>query len=72
MYKMKCSCYQESSVAIAALFIEFLVGKCFACQSRNFGWHRFRFLPCWMRKRVEKSQAILALLDSFQELYVEW
>ena len=43
MYKMKCSCYQESSVAIAALFIEFLVGKCFACQSRNFGWHRFRF-----------------------------
>ena len=67
---MKYSCYQESSVAIAALFIEFLVGKCFAC--RNFGWHRFRFLPCWMRKRVEKSQAILALLDSFQELYVEW
>ena len=28
--------------------------------------HRFRFSPCLMRKRVEKSEAILALLDSFQ------
>ena len=27
---------------------------------------RFRFSPCLMRKRVEKSEAILALLDSFQ------
>ena len=37
-------------------------------QSRksDFGWHRFRFSPCLMRKRVEKSEAILALLDSFQ------
>ena len=25
-----------------------------------------RFSPCWMRKRVEKSEAILALLDTFQ------
>ena len=32
--------------------------------------HRFRFSPCWMR--VEKSQAILALLDSFQEQHPEW
>ena len=29
-------------------------------------WHRFRFSPCLIRKRVEKSEAILALLDSFQ------
>ena len=30
-------------------------------------WHRFRFPPCLTRKRVEKSEAILALLDtSFQ------
>ena len=32
---------------------------------------RFRFLSCLMRKRVEKSEAILALLDSFQELHLE-
>ena len=37
-------------------------------QSRksDFGWHRFRFSPCLMGKTVEKSEAILALLDSFQ------
>ena len=29
----------------------------------------FRFSPCLMPKRVQKSQAILALLDSFQELH---
>ena len=46
----------------------FLVEKYVACQSRksNFRWHRFRFSPCLMHKRVEKSEAILALLDSFQ------
>ena len=40
---------------MAGLFIGFLVEKCVACQSRksDFGWHRFRFSPCWMR--VEKS-----------------
>ena len=59
---------------MASLFIGFLVEKYFACQSRKseFGWHRFRFSPCLMRKRVEKSEAILALLDSFQELHLEW
>ena len=38
-------------------------------QSRksDFGWYRFRFSPCLMRKTVEKSEAaILALLDSVQ------
>ena len=52
----------------ASLFIGVLVEKYVACQSRksDFGWHRFRFSPCLMRKRVEKSEAILALLDSFQ------
>ena len=34
-------------------------------------WHRFCFLPCWMRTRIIKAQAIIALLDSFQELHVE-
>ena len=27
---------------------------------------------CFMRKKVEKSQAILALLDGFQELHLDW
>ena len=58
---------------MASLFIGFLVEKYVACQSRksDCGWHRFRFSPCLMRKRVENSQAILALLDSFQELHLE-
>ena len=34
----------------------------------DFGWHCFHFSPCLMRKRVEKSEAILALLDTFQGL----
>ena len=37
----------------------------------DFGWHRFCFSPCWMRKRIIKAQAILALLDSLQELHLE-
>ena len=59
---------------MANLFIGFFVEKYFACQIRksDFGWHRFRFSPSVMLKRVEKSEAILALLDSFQELHLEW
>ena len=51
----------------------FLVERCVACQSRksDFRWHRFRFSPCLIHKRVRKSQAILALLDSFQGLHLE-
>ena len=47
---------------MASLFIGFMVEKYVACQSQksDFGWHRFRFSPCLMRKRVEKSEAILA------------
>ena len=60
MHKMKYSCYEESSV----------YGWFVYCVP--FGWHRFRFLPCLMRKRVQKSQTILALLDSFQELTLNW
>ena len=43
-------------------------------QSRkcDFGWRCFHFSPCLMRKRVEMSAAILALLDTFQELHLEW
>ena len=53
---------------MASFFIEFLVEKYVTCQCRksDFGWHRFFFSPCLMRKRVAKSEAILALLDTFQ------
>ena len=52
---------------MASLFIRFLVEKYVACQSRksDFVWHRFRFHLALMHKRVAKSEAILALLDTF-------
>ena len=41
-----------------------------------FWWHGFQksasTSPFCMRKRVEKSEAILALLDGFQELHLDW
>ena len=59
---------------VASLLNGFLVKEYVACQSRksDLGRHRFRFSPCLMLKRVEKSEAFLALLDSFQELHLEW
>ena len=59
---------------MASLFIGFLVERCVACQSQksDFGWDGFHFSSCLMQKRVQKSQVILALLDSFQELHLEW
>ena len=56
---------------MASLFIGFFVEKYVACRKSNFRWHHFCFLPCLMRKRVEKSEVILALLDSFQEVHLE-
>ena len=57
-------------IFMASLFIGFFVEKYVALQSRksDCGWHRFRFAPrrCLMRKTIEKSEAILALLDGFQ------
>ena len=52
MYKMKYSCYQESSVIHGWFVYWVLVEKCVGCQSRksDFGWHRFCFSPCLMRK----------------------
>ena len=69
MYKMKFSCYQEFLIFMASLSIWFLVEKYVTCQSRisDSGWHRFRFSPCSMRKRVAtESEAIMALFDTFQ------
>ena len=63
---------------MAGLFIRFLVEKCAACPSHrksDFQMASFSFFtlqPCLMRKRVKKSQGILALLDGFQELHLEW
>ena len=54
---------------MASLFIGFLVEKYVASQTRksDFGWFRHGFIvPLLMRKRVDKSEAILALLDSFR------
>ena len=55
---------------MASLFIGFLVEEYAACQSRkiDFGWHRSRFSPCLMLKRVKKAEVILALLDSFRRI----
>ena len=39
----------------------------------NFRWYHFHFSPCLNKhKKVEKSQVILALLDGFQELHLDW
>ena len=68
MYKMKFCCYQESSV-IHCWFVYWVFGWEIRRLSKSeirFRRHRFRFSPCLMRKKVEKSEAVLALLDSFQ------
>ena len=48
----------------------FLVERCVALQSRksDFGWHRFRFSP----GLKSLKRYVLALLDTFQELHLEW
>ena len=60
---------------MASLFIGFLVEEYVACQSRKSDLIRmasFSFSSCLMRKRIAKSEAILAFLDTFQELHLEW
>ena len=60
MYTMKYSCYQDSSV-IHGWFVYWVSGWEIRRLSKwseiwyDFGWHRFRFSPCLMRKKVEKS-----------------
>ena len=70
MYKMKYSCYQESSV-IHGWFVYWVFG-CEMCRLSKSEIRFWMVSPCLMRKRVEKPQAILALLDSIhQELHLE-
>ena len=79
-----CTKWRAAAIKIlllfmAGLFIGFLVEKCTPFPSHRksfFWWHGFQkwasTSPCWMRNRVEKSEAILALLDGFQELHLDW
>ena len=54
---------------MASLFIGFLVES---KSEIRFRMASFSFSPCLMRKRAAKSEAILAFLDTFQELHLEW
>ena len=62
---------------VDGLFNGFLVEKYTACEihrKSDFGFHRFQKVaystsPSLMRKGVEKSQAILALRDGFQDYF---
>ena len=58
IYKMKYSCYQQSSVIHNWFVYWVLFEKCVAYESRksDFGWHRFRFPPCLMRHVKEGSK----------------
>ena len=54
---------------MASLFIGFLVES----KSKiRFPMASFSFSSSLMRKKVAKSEAILALLHTFQELHLEW
>ena len=69
MYKIVYRCYQESSVIHVWCLLGFWLRNAPLVKLEI----RFRIAsPCLMRKRVEKSQAILALLDRIQELHLEW
>ena len=74
MYEMKFSCYQEPSV-IHSQSVYWVFGWKIRRLSKSeirFRMASFSFLPCLISKRVAKSEAILALLDTFQELHLEW
>ena len=74
MYKMKYSCYQESFV-FNGWYVYWVFGWEMRLLSKSeirFRMASFSFFTCLMCKGVEKSQAILALLDGFQEVHLEW
>ena len=54
---------------MASLFIGLLVES---KSEIRFRMASFSFSSCLMRKRAAKSEAILALLDTLQELHLEW
>ena len=77
MYKMKFSCYQESSVIQGYFFFirVFFFRNTSLVEVGNpiSDGIVFVFHLAWCVKRIEKSEAILAqLLDIFEELHLEW
>ena len=57
---------------MASLFIGFLVEiRHLSKLEVRFRMASFSFSPCLMRKRVSKSEALLALLDTFEELHLD-
>ena len=79
MYKMKYSCYQDSSV-IHGWFVYCAFGweihslsKSLEILFRMGSFSQMSLLtcPCSRRKRVEKYQAILASLDGLQEQHLD-
>ena len=76
MYEMKFSCYQESS---CYSWLVCLLGFWFRNTSLvnvgnpiSVGVDSFSFFTLLGPCLIEKSEAILAILDSFQELDLEW
>ena len=72
MYKIKCSwvAIKILPLFMAGLFIGCLVEICAALLSHresDFRGDRYRFSPCLMRKRVEKSQTILTCINGFRK-----
>ena len=65
-----CSAAIRSLLSLmASLFIGFLVES---KSEIRFRMASFLFSSCLMRNWVAKSEAILASLNTFQELHLEW
>ena len=60
---IKYSCYQDTYV-IHGWFVNWVFDQEMRRLAKSF--------ETSMRKRFKKSQAILALLDTFQELHLDW
>ena len=80
MYKMKYSCYQDSSV-IHGWFVYCTFRwemhhllKSLEIRFRMASFSKMSLLtcPCSRRKRVEQSQAIVASVDGLQEQHLHW
>ena len=66
---------QNEIQLLSGVFVYWVFGWEIRHLSRSeirFRMASFSFSPCLMRKRVVESETILALHDTFQELYLEW
>ena len=81
MYKMNCSCYQESSfIHRWFVLLRFWLrnakslSKSLEIRFRMASFSKMSFLtcPCSRRKRVAKSQVMLASLDGLREQHLDW